>query len=57
LSAELAKQNAALADRFNPNGHFPLVVVLNHEEKVLKKVGYKNVTPQDYISLLNNSLK
>lgn len=57
LSGELTKQNTILADRFNPKGHFPLVVVLNHKEEVLEKVGYKNVAPQDYISLLNNSLK
>jgi len=57
LSTKLRQQNAGLADRFNPYGHFPLVVVLNHKEEVLKKVGYKNVAPQDYISLLNNGLK
>lgn len=57
LSANLAEQNAALADRFNPKGHFPLVVVLNSEEMVLGKMDYKNAAPKDYISLLNNCLK
>lgn len=57
LAAEQTKQNAALAERFNPKGHFPLVVVLNSKEKVLGKMGYKNVSPQEYISLLNNCLK
>ena len=57
LSVKLIEQNAALADRFNPKGHFPLVVVLNHEEKVMGKMGYKKVNPAEYISLLNNYLK
>lgn len=57
LLANLIEQNAVLADRFNPKGHFPLVVVLNSDEKVLGKMGYKKATPQDYISLLNNCLK
>ncbi|TMM53140.1 thioredoxin family protein [Maribacter algarum] len=57
LSAEMAQQHALLAERFNPKGHFPLVVVLNQEEKVLGKMGYKKTTPEDYISLLNNCLK
>ena len=56
LPANLTKENAALADRFNPKGHFPLVVVLDDEEKVLGKMGYKKATPEDYISLLNNCL-
>jgi len=56
LSADLAKQNASLADRFNPKGYFPLVVVLNNEESVLGKLGYKNATPEEYISLVNNCL-
>ncbi len=57
LSDHLTEQNATLADRYNPQGHFPLVIVLNHEEKVLGKLGYKKATPENYISLLNNCLK
>lgn len=56
LPVNLTKQNAALAERFNPKGHFPLVVVLNADEKVLGKMGYEKATPKDYISLLNNCL-
>ena len=57
LPAKLAKQNATLADQFNPKGHFPLVVILNPEEKVMGNMGYKKTTPENYISLLNTCLK
>jgi len=56
LSENKTKQNASLAERFNPKGHFPLVVVLNSEEKILGKMGYKKLSPTAYISLLNNCL-
>jgi len=36
LSAELKKENAALADQYNPKGLFPYTLLLNAEGKVLK---------------------
>jgi thioredoxin-related protein len=57
LSENLKQQNAALAKRFNSKGHFPLVVILNSEEKVLGEMGYKKITPTAYISLLNNCIE
>lgn len=52
LSKEQQKHNDALAEQFNPNGFFPLVVVLSKNGKVLKKLGYESVTPKEYIKLL-----
>ena len=37
LSAELTKQNDALADKYNPNGSFPFTVLINSEGVVLKE--------------------
>lgn len=54
LSPEIAKQNAVLADRFNAKGYFPLVVVLDKQERVLGQLGYQKIEPLEYISLLNN---
>lgn len=36
LSADLKKENAALADQYNPKGLFPYTLLLNQEGKVLK---------------------
>ena len=41
LTADVKEQNNKLAERYNPNGHFPLVVVLNSIEAVLGHTGYK----------------
>ena len=57
LSQEIAKQNAELAQWLNASGHFPLIVVLSADEKVLGKTGYKKLNPDAYISLLNTFIK
>jgi thioredoxin-related protein len=57
LSKVLSEQNSELADRFNPKGHFPLVVILNTNEKELGTTGYKKIAPKEYISLLNTFIK
>lgn len=36
LSAEMKKENAALADQYNPKGLFPYTLLLNPEGKILK---------------------
>ncbi|MFT5714031.1 MAG: thioredoxin-related protein [Flavobacterium sp.] len=57
LTEELKKQNQSLAEKYNQEGVFPLVVVLDGKGKVLGKTSYKNVTPEEYINTLNSFLK
>jgi thioredoxin-related protein len=57
LTEKLTAQNNALAEKFNPKGYFPLVLVLSKNEEVLGTTGYKKVTPKKYISLLNTLMK
>lgn len=57
LPAHLADQNGELAKTYNPNGFFPFVVVMNPKEQVLGTTGYKKITPDAYISLLNSFIK
>lgn len=57
LAEELKKQNQSLAEKYNKEGIFPLVVVLDGKGKVLGKTSYKNVTPEEYIDTLNSFLK
>lgn len=57
LPAARAVQNAALAEKYNPKGHYPLVIVLNENEKVLGKTSYKKMTPDAYIEHLNSFMK
>ena len=53
LSAEQTKNNKKLAEKYNKEGNFPLVVLLDATGKVLGITGYKNVSPTEYVQLLN----
>ena len=57
LPGDIAEQNGELAEAYNPNGFFPLVVVLNSNKEVLGTTGFKKITPDAYISLLNSFIK
>jgi len=57
LAADIKEQNNKLAEMYNPNGYFPLVVLLDSNEKVLGNTGYKKLAPDQYISLLNSFVK
>lgn len=56
LPTELINQNKKLAERYNPRGRYPLVLVLDDKEQVLGKTGYKRVSPKAYINKLNSFL-
>lgn len=53
LPKEQQDQNAALYEKYNKEGAFPLVVILDKSGKVLGKTAYKNISPKDYIALLH----
>jgi thioredoxin-related protein len=54
LSKELTEQNAKLAEMYNQQGFFPLVVILDKKGKVLGKMGYEKVSPQMYYKKLTS---
>lgn len=55
LSKEQTTHNEALADKFNPKGAFPLVVVINHEEQILGHFAYTpGQEPKTYIHYINS---
>lgn len=54
LSDTLKNQNNELAEKYNQNGNYPLVVLLDNKGKVLGMTGYKNVSPYDYLEILKN---
>ncbi len=57
LSEELSAHNARLADSYNPQGIFPLVVLLDAEGHVLGQTGYQKTTPAEYISILDSFIQ
>ena len=52
LDVTQQKHNQSLAERYNPQGYFPLVVVFNSAGQVTKTLGYANKSPQEYIALM-----
>lgn len=54
LSVELTSQNSKLAEMYNSQGYFPLVVVLDKKGTVLGKMGYEKISPQAYFEKLTS---
>ncbi len=51
LDAAQVKRNEALADKYNPDGNFPLTLVVDKDGKVLKKWdGFPNESPEDFVN-------
>ena len=57
LPTKQTATNKILAEKYNPNGYFPFVVVFNAELSKRGETGYKKMTPQEYINHLNSFLK
>lgn len=53
LSKEQTEYNRKLAEKYNIEGSFPLVVILDKSGKVLGKMGFKNVSPEEYITMIH----
>lgn len=53
LSPEQQKQNDALAEKFNRNGLFPLVLLVDKNEKALGYKTYEDVTPEKFAQELS----
>ena len=54
LTEALQNHNNALAEKYNKQGIFPFVVVLDKNGHVLGETGYKKITPADYIKNLES---
>ncbi len=54
LPADQQKKNNQLAERYNRNGYFPLVVLLDERGHVLGETGYKKMSPEEYVMHLSS---
>ena len=54
LPIELAAENKKIADKYNKDGSFPLVVLLDKNAKVIGITGFKNVSASDYIKTIHS---
>jgi|ERR1043166_7554230 thioredoxin-related protein len=54
LSKEQTKLNESLADKYNPEGKFPLTILFDKTGKVLQEwEGYPNESPEKFVSEIN----
>lgn len=54
LSEEQQEKNKQLAENYNKTGLFPMVAILDKNGKILGTTGYKNMSPNEYITLLHS---
>jgi thioredoxin-related protein len=54
LPPELAAENEELAKKYNKDGNFPLVVILDYNGTVKAVSGYTNNTPTEFINSLQS---
>jgi len=58
LTESQREKNLLIVEKYNKDGFFPYVVVLNKDAKIIGKNGvYKNESPQQFIALLQNTNK
>ncbi|MEH6760500.1 thioredoxin family protein [Maribacter arcticus] len=57
LSPEQKNKNKALAEKYNKNGIFPFVVVMNGDGEVFGETSYKKLAPKEYIDEMNSFIK
>lgn len=57
-SKEQIQRNEAMAEKYNPQGKFPLTVLLDANGKVIKEWdGYANQSPDNFVAELQTILK
>jgi len=54
LSKQQTKENEKIAELYNTNGYFPLVIVLDSKGKTLGTTAYKDYSPKEYIKHLHS---
>jgi len=57
LSKEQSKKNDALAEKFNPDGKFPLVVLLNSKGEKIGELTYPSKNVESYINSIRSVIK
>ena len=57
LTEDQQEKNNKLAEMYNKNGHFPFVVILDSNGKVIGETGYLKISPKEYIAHINSFIK
>lgn len=52
LSKKVSSRNEAIAEKYNPNGVFPLLVFIDRNKNIIGFTGYSDVSPETFISII-----
>ncbi len=52
LSKKVSSHNESIAEKYNPNGVFPLLVFLDKNEEIIGFTGYSDVSPGIFVSII-----
>ncbi len=50
LSKEQTEYNEKLAEKYNPDGQFPTIIILDSDLNIIAKTGYKRLSPSLYVN-------
>jgi thioredoxin-related protein len=56
LPPQIVKQNEKLAERYNPSGSFPFIVLLRPDRKILAYLNYGNENSAEFIRMIDHYL-
>lgn len=56
LATDLKAQNDQLAEKYNPNGIFPLVVLIGVDGKVQGQLSFEAISAEDYVQKMKKIL-
>lgn len=54
LSAEQNLHNEKLAEQYNLQGYFPLLVILDAEGNIKGQMGFESIGPQEYVNRIRS---
>ena len=57
LSKHGLQHNEELAEKYNPNGVFPLLVFLDNDQEIIGFTGFSEVSPIAYVSMIKQILQ
>lgn len=57
LTDDQTKHNEALAEKYNLQGYFPLIVITDHEGNVVGRTGFERIGVEGYIDRFNEMLQ
>lgn len=56
-SKDITVHNEALAEKYNPNGVFPLLVFLDENEQMIGFTGYSELSPNAYVAVIDKIIQ